>query len=212
MKLVGEAAAVRLVYSMSYGPSAALAVRRRMDADRNGRITAAESRAEAARVGRRIAVDLRVEVDGDRVPIEWGIPFVGPATGTLDPSPLTIELQATVPLDPGEHAVSLVDVGLDDVDRTDYGFDASAPAVLVASGEGASPAGTERLVSFLERTGGVTERRVTARFRLPGSATSPWPIAAAGTAVVLVSCAVLLVRRARRRKHGDAASAPRTGR
>ncbi len=194
MKVVAEAEGFRLVYSLSYGPTGAVATRRRMDANRDGRVSAAESGAEAARLGRRIATDMVVEVDGDRVPIEWSSRFVGPAIGGVDPSPLTIELGTTLPLGPGEHTVSLMDVGLDEIERSDYGFDASAPAVLVASGSGASPGSVERLVSFLERSE-APERRVTARFRLPGSASPPWLIWAGVAALVIAAAVGLVVRR-----------------
>lgn len=196
------------MYSLSYGPAGAVATRRKMDSNRDGLITAAESRAEATRLGRQIAGDMVVEVDGDPVPIEWASPFVGPRAGGVDPSPLTIELGATVPLDPGEHTVSVVDVvGLDEIERSDYGFDATSPAVLVASGSGTSPSGIERLVSFLERAG-AEERRVTARFRLPGSASSGWIIWAGAAALVSAFAVVLVVNRARARRR---ATAPRTG-
>lgn len=187
MKLVAEEGRVRVVYSLSYGPMGAASARQRMDANRDGRLSAAETSAAARALGDRLASEVAVSVDGDPVALRWDPPFVGPPSGPVDTSPLTIELSAVVELEGGESLVRLVDLPtLEDIERSDYGFEARPPAELLASGAGDAPSAQERLVSFLDRrTSGP--RVVSARVRLPGGTFGGrWAWIGAVAAVVLV--------------------------
>lgn len=186
VKLVAEDGGLRVVYSVSYGPMGAAAARQRMDANHDGRLTAAETKAGARALGARLAREARLTVDAEPVPLRWGEPFVGPPSGPVDTSPLTIELSAAVELPGGESVVQLVDVPtLENVERSDYGFEARPPAELLASGSGAAPSAQERLVSFLDRRS-RGPRVVSARVRLPVRVTRAAWIAACGVAALLV--------------------------
>ncbi len=197
MKLVAEEGRLRVVYSLSYGPMGAASARQRMDENRDGRLTAAETTAAARALGERLAREVGLTVDGDRVALRWDSPFVGPPSGPVDTSPLTIELSATVELAGGESLVRLVDLPtLDDIERSDYGFEARPPAELLASGAGDAPSAQERLVSFLDRrTHGP--RVVSARVRLPGGTLGGrwWWIGGVAAVILVLGGGVWLVRR-----------------
>jgi hypothetical protein len=196
VKLVAEDGRLRVVYSVSYGPMGAADARQRMDANRDGRLTVTEAKAGARALGARLAREARLTVDGDPVALRWDEVFVGPPSGPVDTSPLTIELSAAVELPDGESVVRLVDVPtLENVERSDYGFEARPPAELLASGSGDTPSAQERLVSFLDRRA-RGPRVVSARVRLPvGASRTAWIAAGASAALIVAGVGVWFVRR-----------------
>ena len=212
VKLVAEGGGLRVVYSLSYGPIGAAAVRRSMDADHDGRLTPAESAAGARALGDRIAREGHLRVDGTATPLVWATPFVAPNRGAVDTSPLTIELSANVVLGGGETTVSFEDVpALDGVERSDYAFEARMPAELLASGQGDEPTGKERLVSFLDRRA-QGRRVVSMRVRLPAtSGTWGWLGAGLAFGVGLVGLLGWKLARGRRARSRAKVSEPRTG-
>jgi hypothetical protein len=168
VKLVAEEGRLRVVYSLSYGPMGAAQERQRMDENEDGRLTAAETSAAARALGARLSDGAKLTVDGEPVELHWDAPFVAPAAGPIDTSPLTIELSASVDLPGGESHVRFVDLpSLPNVERSDYAFEAREPAELLASGSGDAPAARERLVSFLDRRASGP-RVVALHVRLPG--------------------------------------------
>jgi hypothetical protein len=211
VKLVFEEGHLRLVYSVSYGPIGAARARQGMDENRDGRLTTAETRAAARSLGARIVRAARLSVDGAPVSLAFGEPFVGPAAGPVDTSPLTIELSATVELPAGESLVRLSDLPeLDGVERSDYAFEARAPVELLASGSGDDASGSERLVSFLDRRA-RGPRVLTARVRLPGTRLPGTHAIAAGAALaVLIGVGGVWWARRRSRRRSPV-SEPRTG-
>jgi len=212
VKLVAEESGLRVVYSLSYGPIGAAGARRTMDKDHDGRLSAAESMAGARALGERIAREAHLRVDGTATPLAWAAPFIAPPKGPVDTSPLTIELTATVALGGGQTLVTLDDVpALDGVERSDYAFEAKAPAELLASGQGDEPNGQERLVSFLDRRASG-RRTVSMLVRLPG-ASRTWIFIVAGVALgvgVLGGVVFRIVRR-RRVRQRTGVSESRTG-
>lgn len=196
VKLVAEDGRLRLVYSLSYGPVGAADARQGMDANHDGRLTAAESKAAAEALAARLSREVHLAVDGAPVVLRWQEPFVGPPSGPIDTSPLTVELSANVPLEPGESIVKLVDVPeLENIERSDYGFEARPPAELLASGQGDAPTAQERLVSFLDRRS-HGRRLLTVRVKLPGERRrTRWAAVVAGVVLVVSGGIALLARR-----------------
>jgi hypothetical protein len=206
VKLVVGAKGLRLVYNLAYSPAGSLVLRRQMDRSHDLHLTAEETRQGAAALGARLARDARLEIDGDAVPIRWGEPFVGPPSGPVDPTPLTIELTAEVPLAAGESHVVWQDVPvLEGIDRTDLRFVAEPPVVLLASGRGRAPRAIEELVSWLDRQA-QGPRVVAMRVQMPGRRWTWWLLGGGAAAAAAVMLGVAWRWRARR-----IASARRTG-
>lgn len=199
VKLVAEGGQLRVVYSLAYGPIGAAMVRRSMDTNRDGRLTGGETLAGAVALAKRISKGARLTVGGAEMPLEWDRPFVAPAGGAVDASPLTIELSVAVPLEGGETVVLLEDLpNLEGIERSDYAFEAKPPADLLASGEGQTPTGQERLISMLDRRATGGRRLVSMRVRLPGATHGILGIVAfaAGTLAAGMLTGWLLRRRA----------------
>lgn len=198
VKLVAADGVLRVVYNLSYGPIGAARARQAMDTNHDARLTAAETRHGAVALGARLTRKARLSIDGERAPLLWQTPFVGPATGPVDTSPLTIELSTTVPLPPGESLVRFEDLPeLDGVERSEYAFESTPASALLAAGEGGSPAGMENHLQFLDRRGGRA-RVLSARIRMPGSARTWWMLpAGAALALLILGVGVWAVRRRR---------------
>jgi len=210
-----EPRAIRLAYTVMIGADPALATRKLADANADGRIDEAESRALASRLRAAVEAGLTVELDGVRVTPAFEEPSVGMAGAEVAPSPLSVDLIARLPIGDGaaphrlriEDAVELAPPG-----EAEVRIEESPSVRLLASGRGrdlpvaADPAAKRetRFVWSGPPRSALEDRSVSLRFVAAGAPSTPRPLAmviAAGVAgfVVVGGVVVLLVLRRRRR-------------
>ena len=89
---------LRLAHTTMVGPAPAAAWRRAADANANGLLDAAETRAIGARVEQAVLAGMTLTVDGARVVPAFEAPNVGLAGNEVAPSPFSVDLVARVPL------------------------------------------------------------------------------------------------------------------
>src|SRR6185436_1817512 len=101
---------VRLAYSVMFGAGPALAERRLADANADGRLDEAETRALGARLAASLTGKLTVTVDGAPGRLQFEPPSVGLAGAEVGPSPFSVDLVARLACPgAGPHLLSLGD-------------------------------------------------------------------------------------------------------
>jgi hypothetical protein len=109
LKLTPFGDRLRLAYTIYFGDVPGAALRRQLDANRDGEVDAAE----ADELGRRIEAEVRhaltVTLDGADVPIAWDEVEVGMGTPAVAAGTFAIDLIATMCVGRGPHAVVIRD-------------------------------------------------------------------------------------------------------
>jgi hypothetical protein len=143
--------AMRIAYTVMVGPAPAAAWRRAADANGDGRIDEAESRAIGERARVAVAKGIALVVDGKAVTPEFDAPVVGMAGDTVAPSPLSVDLVAHVAMGgDSQHTVRFDDATVEpQIGETEVLVEESPTTRLVASHRGAS--GEEKQTRFLFR-------------------------------------------------------------
>ncbi len=202
MKVSVEPDEIRVVYSVSFGPLAALLVRREMDSDRSRTISAEEARAGAADLQDRVSSALRLEIGGHAASARWAEPFFEGVEGALRTDPFTIEMTARVAVLAGEESLFVLEDRFTDrhIERSTYAAVATPPAAIVACGPRRNPRSRESAV-MLRETGEPVIHVYAVRLRTPappGPKVPVWLMAGGVAAVVLLVGGMLVVRRWRR--------------
>lgn len=143
--------AVRLAYTVMVGPGPAAVARRGADANADGRLDAAETRALGEEARRAVTAGVHLTVDGKPVTVAFDAPVVGLAGDGVGPSPFSVDLVAHLALaGPGPHTI-----GFDDetpepqLGESEIRVEESPATRLLASHRG--PTGTEKQTRFLFR-------------------------------------------------------------
>lgn len=102
---------VRLAYTVYFGEVPGAAMRREIDADHDGRISDAESRAFAAKLGEQVRGALDVTIDGAAAPVAWQEVDVGMQDPVTAGGSFSVDLIAwlCLPVAGGAHALVLRD-------------------------------------------------------------------------------------------------------
>lgn len=203
LKFELEGSQLRVVVTMTLGRTAMLGALQRADENHDGTVSRQESEAYLAAWTASLSDALPLFVDGERVPLTWGSPYMAPI-GVVTQVEGAVEAVAVLPFDAQlfdeEHLVVLQDhMEVPEFERTDVRFvgDAEAmPLVGLTDDLAAAPevelSGTHEL-SFLPGQGQVHLAMVVV---LPGNR---WPFALAG-AVILTGLSLLVLWRRRRDK------------
>jgi len=208
---------LRLAYTVMYGAAPALAARRAADANRDGKLDDAETRALGARLAEEASRGIELTVDGARVTLKFEEPQVGLAGAEVQANPFSIDLIARVPAPgAGAHEVRFDDrTALPELGETEVRIEESPTAQLLAAHRG--PTGEERETKFLFRGpkfSALEDRSITFRFAAranpvtaanaataSSSSSSPsarWPwIVGAAIAIVAAVAAALVLRKRR---------------
>jgi len=142
---------LRLAYTTMVGPAPAAAWRRAADANANGLLDDAETRAIGARVEQAVSAGLALTVDGKRVVPAFEAPTVGLAGNEVAPNPFSVDLVARVPLPhAAQHVVRFDDATPEpQLGETEIRVEESPMTKLLASHRG--PEGKEKEQRFLFR-------------------------------------------------------------
>ncbi|MDB4964842.1 MAG: hypothetical protein JWN44_531 [Myxococcales bacterium] len=164
---------LRVAYTVMVGTAPAAAWRRAADANADGKIDDAESRAIGERARAAVAAGLSLRVDGKSVTPAWESPSVGLAGNEVAPSPLSVDLVARVPLGGApSHVVRLDDATPEpQLGETEVRIEESPVTRLVRAHRG--PIGDEKQTRFLFRGpkfSALEDRSIT--FELTGAAPS----------------------------------------
>jgi len=158
---------VRLAYSVMYGAGPALAERRQADANGDGRLDEAETRALGERLKARVVAGLKLLVDGKPAVVAFEPPAVGLAGAEVGPSAFSVDLVGRIAC-PGQGAHLLV---LDDatelpqLGETEIRVEESPQTRLLESHRGAGSGGREpRIVFRGPKFSALEDRSVTVRF------------------------------------------------
>ncbi len=215
---------MRLAYTELVGPQPALLARQAADADGDGKLDANETRALGESLRAAVASGLELTIDGARVTPTFDAPQVGLAGDAVAPSPFSIDLVATLPLQGlGPHEVRLDDRTPVDHRRraasaasaepqlgeTELRLEESPATTLIAAHRG--PTGDERETRFLfrgNRFSALEDRSVTFRFGAgahrsaavtpTATAVSPWRARVVSFAIFGGLVVLLMVGAARR--------------
>lgn len=213
LKLDAEKEGVRVVVSLTLGGEETVRVMTAADADGDGEVSQAEADAYMAEWGEGLLTDVPLQVDGEDVTPVWGEAYFDPI-GPIQAVPGAVEMVAHLPLDGGEHRVTLRDrMRVEAFDRTDVAFSAQPGTELLRAGVGTDPSEvTERLAYGKDQV----PEALTGVYRIPGlAAWQRWVAMGGGTAFVLLTIGawIAVVRRRRKTPGGEAspsetASAP----
>jgi len=190
---------LRLVVSLTLGPSEMARVLDAADTDHDRDVSRAEADAYLDQWGRGLADELPVQVDGQRVSLSYRDAYFDPI-GPVRAQAGTVEMVGHVELSGGEHSLELRDgMRVATFDRTDVTFQARDGVELLASGlQGATS--VERRLSY-GRDG--PNRRLSVRARFPAEPLA-WQgpaAAAAALAVLVLAGGAWLSRRRRKPAH-----------
>lgn len=198
LKLDVSGREARVVASLSLGPGEGLRVLRAADTDTNGEVSEAERDAYLAAWAEGLAGELPVFVDGERVPLVWGEPYLEPA-GPVRAVPVTVELVAHFTLGGGRETVRIEDrmIRREVYERTDVAFRARDGAQIVASGVGDEV--TEPTADLAYTSARAEPVVLTAIVDSPeAAATLPWWAIAGGVlAIALIAAALVWLRAGR---------------
>jgi hypothetical protein len=211
---------LRLAYTVMVGTEPAARWRRAADANADGKLDEAETRALGERARAAVSAGLKLSVDGRPVHLGFEPPIVGLAGAEVAPSPFSVDLVARVPL-PGTppHVLRVDDTTPEpQLGETEIRIDESPTTRLIRAHRG--PTGSERQTRFLfrgQKFSALEERSITVEMTAcpaaPPSATAAAPrasssraasraLALAGAVTALVGAAVvLLLWRLRRRRY-----------
>lgn len=191
---------VRLVVSLTLGPSEGRRVLGAADADADGTVSAAEADRYMAQWGDGLRTDLPVTVDGEQVEVTWAEPYFDPI-GEVRSVDLSVEMVARVPLDEGRHVIAMRDgMRIEAFDRTDVAFQARDGATLVASGMSESPSSpTPRLAYGPDLPRPEGGHVITMIAEVPGTPDDAQPewlwVIVAGAAVLAAILAAAVLRK-----------------
>ena len=163
-------AELRLAYTVLFGAAPALAIRRAFDANHDGRLDAAETRALGARIESEVLSGLALTFDGAHVVPAFANPSVGLAGDAVAPSPLSVDLIARLPLLGAErdHRVHVDDAtSFAPLGESEIRVEESPGTRLLSSHLGAGES-AEKQSRFLFRGpkfSALEDRSVTFRFR-----------------------------------------------
>lgn len=193
LKLDAEPEGVRLVVSLTLGPSETMRIAEAADANADGEVTPAEADAYMVEWGEGLLTDLPVFVDGEPFEVQWGDAYYDPV-GPIRPVPSAVEMVAHVPLSPGRHVVSMEDrMRVEAFDRTDVAFEGQPGTQTVFSGVGDAPTEWIRALAYGPNN---APERVTIVVDQPGWTKGTW-LALAGAAALVVLLVGLAARRLR---------------
>jgi hypothetical protein len=158
---------IRLAYTELVGPMPAAAARQAADANHDGKLDEAETRALGERLRAAVTAGLELSLDGERVTPAFEPPQVGLAGEAVGPSPFSIDLVASLPLrGAGPHEVRLDDRTPEtQLGETELRLEESPATTLLAAHRG--PTGNERETRFVfrgVRFSALEDRSVTFRF------------------------------------------------
>lgn len=194
LKFDAEPEGVRLVVSLTLGPSETMRIAEAADANADGEITAQEADAYMAEWGEGLRTELPVSVDGEPIDLQWGEPYYDPI-GPIRPVPGAVEMVAHVELSPGRHCVSIDDrMQIEKFDRTDVAFEGQPGTQTVFSGVGDAPSEWVRALAYGPNN---APERLTIVVDQPGIALHVWLATGAG-AMALAAVALWASRRRRR--------------
>jgi hypothetical protein len=205
---------VRLAYTVMYGAAPAAAARKAADANADGRVDEAESRALGQALLASVQKGLSLSADGKPATLAFEPPAVGLAGAEVGPSPFSIDLVARVACPgAGPHELRYDDqTELPAIGETELRIEEAPGTTLLTAHRG--PTGTERETRFLFRGpkfSALEDRSITLRFQASDAppptvatahaSTPRWPYAlAAGVLVALLGIAGLYARRYRSMK------------
>ncbi|MFT5355316.1 MAG: hypothetical protein ACI9KE_002532, partial [Polyangiales bacterium] len=119
LKFDVEPAALRVVASLTLGPTEMARIMRDADTSGDGSIDGSEADAYMQTWGNGLAEELRIEVDGEAVAVVWGDAYFDPQ-GVIRSEAGSVEMVARVELDPGTHRIRLSDsMPTEALDRSD---------------------------------------------------------------------------------------------
>ncbi len=148
LKLDAAAGELRVVVSLTLGPSETVRVMDAADENKDGEVSRAETDAYMASWGVGLATELPIEIDGERVPLEWGEPYLDPM-GPVMPVPGAVEMVARIPISGGRHRIVLRDgMQSEKYDRTDVAFESRDGVTLVASAKSSEPTSAHERLAF----------------------------------------------------------------
>lgn len=140
IKLTAMTDRVRLAYTILYGPLPAVLARRQADANGDQRIDAREGDAFAAGRAAAVTEQLRVEIDGAAVPVDFVDVIAGLDDGLVTTAPFAVDLVAYLPVAAGRqvaHKVTFDDRSeLDRLGETELLIEEAADVRLVSSSRG----------------------------------------------------------------------------
>ncbi len=189
----------RLVVSLTLGASEGRRVLEAADGDHDGDVSQTEADAYLAEWGRGLHDELPVEVDGERVEIEFDEPFLDPI-GRVASVPVTVEMVAHIPIEAREAVIVVRDqmVRRETYDRTEVAFRGHDGAEVVASGGVEAPTSRELDLAFGTTTGSAMPEVIAMRALYP-SRSEPSHVPWAGVGVLaLVGIGVGVAVRRRR--------------
>jgi hypothetical protein len=193
----------RIVVSLTLGPDEGRRVLESADTNHDRTVSEAERDAYLASWGEGLSREVPVLVDGERRELEWGEPYmepIGPVTRAL----VTVEMVARIELDGGDELVRIEDrmVRREVYDRTDVAFRARERAELIASSVGEEARPTE-LTADASYDGGFMRGEPVPILAIVRTEEKPpllpWPVIAGGLALIVISIAVLVGARLRKR-------------
>jgi len=186
---------VRLVVSLTLGPSEMARVLSAADADRDGEVTRAEADTYLGQWGRGLAEELPLRVDGESAHLRFGDAYFDPI-GSVRAVAGTVEMVGQLDVEGGDHVFEVRDgMRVQTFDRTDVTFQAREGVELLASGLGGATS-VERRLTY-GRDG--PDRRLSVRARFPAAPTSQRPLALASAIGLGVAALLALTGRRRRR-------------
>jgi hypothetical protein len=198
--------AVRIAYTVMIGELPALAVRRAMDDNHDGRLDPGEQKRWAEALAARVDQALTVELDGARVHPRWEVPVAGGLeAGKVEPVPFSVDLVARLDAGRGVHTVKLDDATeLDQLGESELRIEEGPGARLLAAWQGREDSGKQtRFVWNGPRFSVVEDRSVGFRFDDGAAPPHPrrraYPIALIGAPLGLLIAAVMMARARRRR-------------
>jgi hypothetical protein len=159
---------VRLAYTVMFGAAPAVRERKAADANADGVLDEAETRALGARLRSELVSGLKLEADGQRLEPVFDPAMVGLAGPEVGPSPFSVDLVTRLRLSHrDDHTLHFDDsTELPLLGETEVRVEESPSTRLIASHRGA-PGGTERETRFLFRGpkfSALEDRSITIRF------------------------------------------------
>jgi hypothetical protein len=168
---------LRLAYTVLFGAAPAEAARREFDANHDGRLDDAETRALGESLKKEVLGGLALTVDGARVVPAFAPPAVGLAGAEVAPSPLSVDLIARIPLSAArEHLVHFDDATpFPSLGETELRVEESPATRLVSShlGAGESAGKQSRCLFRGPNFSALEDRSSTVRVRAAPPAAIP---------------------------------------
>jgi hypothetical protein len=203
---------VRLSYTLMVGAGPALGERKRADANADGTLDETEAQAMGARARHKVALGLKLRVDGKPVALRFETPSVGLAGREVGPSPFSIELAVRVVAQGARPHTLLVedDTEVAELGETELRIEESPSTMLLEAHRGpAAAAGQpvekqDRILFRGPKFSALEDRTMTIRFdararplAAPGDASSTRRLGllAAGLGVLALLGGILLRRK-----------------